>query len=202
MEPGQEAQLSERGMWEIFVGAAKVLLTKNGISAMRDFFNWSKKSPEWKNDIVEISAKIKKAEKEQAQAFTHAVKLKLHDAHFNPNTISEFLSAFQELIDNGFAHGCVVILVFGSEYPARAASTRIRAAASLENRETVSQFAIVCEKQSLDLLDELQIKFPKLVGCYASPEEAIAALKPELSSGAIESKGKSGPSAKQKQKPK
>jgi hypothetical protein len=74
-----------------------------------------------------------------------------------------------------------VIIVFGPEV---FSSMAARAAAEVESKQAVERFAIVTKSANLQFLADLQpTHMPKLVGCFASPEEAMAAsrISPENS---------------------
>jgi hypothetical protein len=86
--------------------AAKLLSSKNLRVSVRDLYLYLTSSPEWKKDIIELKAKIKRRDRELAKKFGHAISLKMQDG-FGSGDMNNFLSAFYELADNGFAHGCV-----------------------------------------------------------------------------------------------
>jgi anti-sigma regulatory factor (Ser/Thr protein kinase) len=92
-------------MFGEFLTAAKILLSKNVLGSVRDVFKYLTSAPEWKRDIVELKAKIKKRDKEQAKTFGHAIRLKMQD-EFGQGDVTDFLAAFYELADNAFSHGC------------------------------------------------------------------------------------------------
>jgi hypothetical protein len=73
-----------------------------------------------------------------------------------------------------------VIIVFG---PDVLASSLWRAAAEVARKEFVGRFAIVAEKENLQLLSGLLTEVPKLVGFFDAPEKAIAALRPRPGNG-------------------
>jgi predicted nucleotide-binding protein len=71
-----------------------------------------------------------------------------------------------------------VIIVFGEEV---SGSSVRRGADEAQKGEFSGRFAIVTAQWNIPFLGDLKANLPKLVGCFSSPEEAIAALRSERS---------------------
>jgi hypothetical protein len=88
-----------------WLGGAKILLSKPVLSSVREVFKYVTSLPQWKRDIIEVKATIKKRDRERAKSFGHGIRLKMQDG-FGSGEIADFLAAFYELVDNAFSHGC------------------------------------------------------------------------------------------------
>jgi hypothetical protein len=92
--------------------------------------------------------------------------------------LSGFSSGIGDRIDRALSgRSGDVIIVFGPE-PQAATSTVRRAAGEVERKEFVGRFALVVGPASIRFLADLPSRLPKLVGCFTSREDAIAALRP------------------------
>jgi anti-sigma regulatory factor (Ser/Thr protein kinase) len=277
-------------MLEILIGTAKFLVSKGFRDTIRELLQFAKASPEWKREIVPFEMTVRKSDKELITEFSKAVRLKMGQQKFSQAIITEVLTCFQELADNGFLHGCAtdsdsvtvravvfdagvsvevvnnnkskklpsreeikkagqsgvtghglqlvldhadhidvthdgrglkfvmyrkvdthhleeegltfvhlgvfttevadkierrlkgragdVIIVFGHGLPSHSPSSVRRAAGEVEEKEFVGRFAMVVDPEYLRFLADMRSQFPKLVGFFASPEDAIAALRP------------------------
>jgi len=88
-----------------WISGAKILLSKHVLGSVRDVYKYLTSVPEWKKDIAEVKATIKRRDREHAKAFGHALRLKMQSG-FGSGDIEAFLLAYYELVDNAFRHGC------------------------------------------------------------------------------------------------
>jgi hypothetical protein len=93
-------------MLEIIIGALKFLVSKPFRDTVQQLREWKDAAPEWQKAILPFEAKIRRRDREHAQALRVAIIMKMNDGKFSIGDRQVFGEAFNELVDNAFTHGC------------------------------------------------------------------------------------------------
>ncbi len=92
-------------MIEILLNAAKVFVSKDARETAAGLKNLFENSPDWREDICTIEARISKDEQERAFLLQDVIASKLKTLGYTRSAVSDYNITFSELVHNAFEHG-------------------------------------------------------------------------------------------------
>jgi len=93
-----------------------------------------------------------------------------------------------------------VIVIFGTATMMLPQTWAKRSVEELDQQPFIGKFALVMGEEYLRFLPDFK-EVPKLVGCFTSPEDALAAMRPGLDIRDIDITDKAGESTRRSRKP-
>lgn len=92
-------------MIEILLNAARVLISKDSRETATALVGLFESSPDWKEDICTIEARISIDEQERSHFLRDLLVTKLKSLSYPRQAVSAFVVTYSELVDNAFEHG-------------------------------------------------------------------------------------------------
>ena len=93
-------------MFELFLNAAKFVVSDDVRKSTSAILDLIRRLPEWERDICTLEAKIGPAFSEQASLLSHLTVSKMTNLGYSAERIEAFKLCFFELVSNAFEHGC------------------------------------------------------------------------------------------------
>jgi anti-sigma regulatory factor (Ser/Thr protein kinase) len=145
----------------------KFLFSKDFRAAIAAFLKYGRASTSWNQDFITQKAKIKKTDRELANAYCAALCAIMKEKNFAVATIVDFQTAFAELALNAFTYGCSSdrdyvqfrAVIFGSGISFEIANRKTLIAANIDEIKQKTRFNRGVTGRGLPLVYSLADQF-------------------------------------------
>lgn len=93
-------------MYDILLNAVKLALSEDARKSVTAITDFIQRSPEWEKDICTLDAKVEATHPEHASLIAGLAAGKMKNLQYPDESIRSFRTAFSELGNNAFQHGC------------------------------------------------------------------------------------------------